>query len=213
MHAWFFAPPPAVHLHHQRDQQQHMPSSRVFKYKSDGHVRPVATPASAWSFAQHPDAELGALVGFLAALASNSLPLTIDPSQHIDPELVLGFNTHTGDEKVQAEVENIVDDTWMRNPVVIFSELHSTVASLGREAKSIISEYRLYPEPTVFEVDQRVDAAVLRPLVRRLTGAKHMPVVLVAGLRAARDDGSLATAIHKSAATIDGALVHRKKHH
>ncbi|KZV88351.1 hypothetical protein EXIGLDRAFT_595989, partial [Exidia glandulosa HHB12029] len=192
------------------------PASRAFRYPADS-ARPHSTStASAYSFAQHPEYELGALVGFLAALASNSLPNTINPGSHIDPELVLGFDTRAGDDKVQAEVDTIVADTWTRNPVVIFSEVF---APASREAKSIIADYHLYPEPTVFEVDQRVDAEVLRPLLQRLTDAQKLPVVLVNGeairsleeLRAARDDGSLAKRISSSGATIDGALLRKKK--
>jgi len=95
------------------------------------------------------------------------------------------------------------------------------VSPAAREAKSIIGEYRLFPQPTVLEVDERVDATVLRPLLRRLTGAEQLPVVLIGGkaytsieeLREARDDGSLALAITHSAATIDGALLRKKKKH
>ena len=127
MHAWLFAPAPAVQLHHQhsfpvvrRDQNAHLGS----KYRANSHQRVVAPPSgTAWSFAQHPEMELGAVVAFITLLASNSLPLTIDPSHHIDPELVLGFNTHAADTKVQREVEAIIEDTWTHNPVVIFSEV------------------------------------------------------------------------------------------
>ncbi|EJD52479.1 hypothetical protein AURDEDRAFT_55498 [Auricularia subglabra TFB-10046 SS5] len=233
LHAWLFAAPSAYHIaayharqhaHHARQGHDRRPSSRAFRYPSDS-PRPRrttdATSQSAYSFAQHPQYELGALVAFMAALASNSLPNTIDPAAHIVPELVLGFDTRAGDSKVQEEVETIVQDTWARNPVVIFSELRSTAAPASREVKTILETFRLYPEPTVFEVDQRVDADVLRPLLRRLTGAESLPAVLINGqplrslaeVRTARDDGRLRQMLDASGATVDGALNKKKKHY
>lgn len=134
LHAWLF---PSHHHNHHNEFRHHQynrnierrPASRAFRYPPDS-ARPHSTStASAYSFAQHPAYELGALVGFLAALASNSLPDTVNPHAFIDPELVLGFDTRAGDDKVQEEVETIVQDTWARNPVVIFSEVRTPTRS------------------------------------------------------------------------------------
>ena len=65
-----------------------------------------------------------------------------------------------------------------------------------------------------------VDAEVLRPLLKRLTGAESLPAVLINGqpirslgdLRAARDDGRLTQMLTESGATIDGALLKKKKY-
>ena len=140
LHAWLFASPPPHHLHHQynlqmKRQQQYMDSPRVH-HKPD---HPAATSVSAYTFADHPEMELGAVVNFLTLLSSNSLPVSIDPGQYIDPDLVLGFDTRADDDRVQIEVESIVEDTWLHNPVVIFSEVRlrpsqATLAAAPRRA-------------------------------------------------------------------------------
>lgn len=80
----------------------------------------VPDGAPAFAFTE-PAIEFGALVNFLAAFASNALPVTIDPAQPLDPDLVLGFNPRGAGAK--EEVRGHVQDAWMRNPVVVFSDV------------------------------------------------------------------------------------------
>ena len=65
--------------------------------------------------------ELAAITSFLASLSQNVLPPTVDPTQPIDPQLVLDFDTrgHRAHEEVQA----MVDDVWTRNPVFLYSKV------------------------------------------------------------------------------------------
>ncbi|KZV98331.1 hypothetical protein EXIGLDRAFT_596186, partial [Exidia glandulosa HHB12029] len=163
--------------------------------------------------------ELGALVGFLSVLASNSLPLTTNPHSYLDPDLVLEFDTRSGDEEnIVKKVEQAVADAWTNNPVVIFSELSSTAAPASREMKGMMEALALSPAPTVFEVDKRVDASVLRPMLQRLTHRSQLPIVLIAGipltledLRAEQVADTLKARVEKSGAVIDGANQRRRR--
>lgn len=68
-----------------------------------------------------PDQELAVLTSFLASLAENVIPSSVDPSRPIDPELVLDFNTR-GPHAVQ-ELEQLVADSWVHYPVVLYSKV------------------------------------------------------------------------------------------
>ena len=104
-----------------------------------------------------PDEELAALVAFIAALPSNALPNTIDPKAALDPDLVLDFDTRTL--KAAHEVHELVEDTWSRFPVVLFSKvcdprlsarhlLRSSATALFTHLSSDQSlPYRVSPKP------------------------------------------------------------------
>ncbi len=68
-----------------------------------------------------PEQELAVLTSFLASLAENVIPSSVDPSRPIDPELVLDFNTR-GPHAVQ-ELEQLVADSWVHYPVVLYSKV------------------------------------------------------------------------------------------
>jgi len=188
-------------VHHQ--EHSYHGTSRLFRY---------ADHQEWYSFAQLPDHELGVVVGFLASLASNSIPLSVDPTVPIDPQLVLPIDARSRNSRVLDEVRNIVSDTWSRNPVVVFSELHSTNAPHSREVKSLLADFYLHPAPTIFEVDQRVDYEVLRPLIRRLSGTHALPLVIIGGtpvgsIQELRDllvSGRLEEMVRSSGAIING---------
>jgi hypothetical protein len=120
--------------------------------------------------------ELAAVSSFLASLPQNVIPLSVDPSRPIDPQLVLDFDTRSP--RAVDGVQEIVDDVWTRNPVILFSKLHS---SRSREIKTLIADMNLRPPPTIFDVDQRADADVLTPLLFRLTSSADLPILLVGG--------------------------------
>jgi hypothetical protein len=65
--------------------------------------------------------ELAAITSFMAALPQNVIPLSVDPAQTIDPQLVLDFDTRSPG--ATEEVDEVVRDVWLRNPVVIFSKV------------------------------------------------------------------------------------------
>jgi len=123
-----------------------------------------------------PEQELGALTAFMAALPQNVIPTDIDPTQQIDPQLVLDFDTRNPE--AEKEINDIVLDVWLSNPVVLFAKFHSSVS---RELKAILNDMNLMPPPTIFDVDQRADANVLTPLLLRLTNSTELPVLLIGG--------------------------------
>lgn len=70
-----------------------------------------------------PSQELAAISSFLASLAQNVIPPTVDPLQPIDPQLVLDFDTRG--HRAQEELRAMVDDAWTRNPVFLYSKVRT----------------------------------------------------------------------------------------
>lgn len=68
-----------------------------------------------------PAQELAAISSFLASLPQNVIPLSVDPSVAIDPQLVLDFDTRSS--RALEEVQHMVDDVWLRNPVFLYSKV------------------------------------------------------------------------------------------
>ncbi|KAL1741804.1 hypothetical protein HDZ31DRAFT_44606 [Schizophyllum fasciatum] len=159
--------------------------------------------------------ELAAVSSFLASLKSNSIPHFVDPSQPIDPELVLEFDTRSP--RAQDELQVMVKDVWSQNPVFLYSKRASAAS---REVKAWLNELHLAPAPMIIDMDTRSDADVLAPLLMRLTGADALPILLVGGepvvrdmdeFRTLRDSGELKERISKAGAVAGGGL-RRKKH-
>jgi hypothetical protein len=65
--------------------------------------------------------ELAAISSFLASLPQNLIPPSVDPSVPIDPQLVLDFDTHSP--RAADEVQAMVDDVWLQNPVFLYSKV------------------------------------------------------------------------------------------
>jgi hypothetical protein len=153
-----------------------------------------------------PEQELGAVTAFMAALPQNVIPTDIDPTQPIDPQLVLDFDTRSP--RAEEEVDNVVTDVWLRNPVVVFSK---TVSPVSRELKSILDALKLKQSPTIFGVDQRADADVLIPLLFRLTDTSELPILLIGGkpvgsmdtIRELRASGQLKALATRAGAVLD----------
>lgn len=110
---------PDVHLH---GEVPSTPSSRLFRL-------PPKTP----SYVDRPkvnlDAtqELAAVAAFIAALPQNTIPRSIDPTEPIDPQLVLDFDTRSP--RATEEVNQIVEEVWSRYPVMVFTKVrHSSPA-------------------------------------------------------------------------------------
>ncbi|KAI0775790.1 hypothetical protein BD413DRAFT_470869 [Trametes elegans] len=155
--------------------------------------------------------ELAAVSSFIASLPQNMIPSTIDPSQPIDPQLVLDFDTRGA--RAAEELQAVVHDVWARNPVMLYSKVHSPLA---REIKQFLADLYLRPAPTIVEVDQRPDENVLVPLLYRLTSMQELPILLVGGrtignpkeIRYLVAKGELQRLVTEAGAVIDGA---RKK--
>ncbi|CAE6469781.1 unnamed protein product [Rhizoctonia solani] len=181
------------------------PLSRAFK-ETNRAVAPQRKIATAEPLYLTPAMELGALVAFLTdRAAGNALPSTIDPQQQIPADVMLDFDTRS--DFAQLEVDDLVQDTWMRNPIVIFSKVHSPQ---GRDLKKIFASYKLKPAPVIFEVDQREDASVLEPALYRLIGETSLPIVLLGGrsigspetITKLHESGDLERAMKTAGATI-----------
>ncbi|KAF9237577.1 hypothetical protein BU15DRAFT_88721 [Melanogaster broomeanus] len=177
---------------HQRSQDR----------KVHQHLQPVPISAPRPQISLSPSEELAALSAFLAALAHNVLPRTVDPNQSLDPQLVLDFDTRS--EKAKEELHRVVEEVWTRYPVILFSKLHSADS---REVRYMFSNLNLKPAPLVIQVDQREDADVLIPLLTRLTNVPSLPILLVGGQPVGsgmQDAKSLMTEIRR---LYDGGLL------
>ncbi|KAJ7782399.1 hypothetical protein DFH07DRAFT_322467 [Mycena maculata] len=174
------------------------------KHKSYAGRKPITlTPAQ----------ELAAVSSFLASLPQNVIPLSVDPSLPIDPELVLDFDTRSP--HAMEEVERVVDDVWSQNPVMLYSKLYSPAS---REIKSILMDMNLRPPPLIIDVDARDDVDVLTPMLTRLTASPDLPILLIGGqpmgsiaqIRDLLASGDLKSLIKSSGAVIGGGK--RRKH-
>ncbi|KAJ7665720.1 hypothetical protein B0H17DRAFT_1162615 [Mycena rosella] len=160
-----------------------------------------------------PAQELAAVSSFLASLPQNVIPLSVDPTRPIDPELVLDFDTHS--RHAMEEVERVVDDVWSRNPVMLYGKLYSPAT---REIKSILTDMNLRPPPLFIDVDTRDDAEVLTPMLSRLTTSSELPILLIAGepigslaqIRTMLAAGDLQRIVQSAGAVINGGK--RRKH-
>jgi hypothetical protein len=85
--------------------------------------------------------ELAAVTSFLASLPQNIIPSSVNPSQPIDPQLVLDFDTRSP--RAADEVERVVADVWAQNPVILFSQVPSVVSFEDGNGIEIISSTEL----------------------------------------------------------------------
>ncbi|KAI0949015.1 hypothetical protein AcW1_008732 [Taiwanofungus camphoratus] len=158
--------------------------------------------------------ELAAVSSFLASLPQNVIPSSVDPSQPIDPQLVLDFDTRSP--HAPEEVETVVRDVWARNPVMLYSKFYSPIS---RELKQILADMYLRPSPTIIEVDQRPDESVLAPLLFRLTSTSELPILLIGGrtvgsiqeIRYLKEKGELQRMISNAGAEINAARRKKQK--
>jgi hypothetical protein len=123
----------------------------------------------------------------------------VDPSQPIDPQLILDFDTRT--DGAEAELKRLVVATWENNPVVMYTKVFTLSASslpekrvidtislcgkpsaVTRELRSLIDSFNLRPAPIVIDINERVDVDTLEPVLRRLTGSSSFPILLVHGV-------------------------------
>lgn len=91
--------------------------------------RPAHLALSRPDVSLSPEQELGALTAFMAALPQNVIPSNIDPSKPIDPQLVLDFDTRSP--QAENEIDNLVIDVWLSNPVVLFAKVRDASDFLG----------------------------------------------------------------------------------
>lgn len=178
------------------------------------HKKPVVAAADLSArpqIALNATQELAAVSSFIASLPQNMIPATVDPSLPIDPQLILDFDTRGP--HAEEELQAVMQDVWTRNPVMLYSKVHSPVS---REVKQVLANLYLRPAPTIVEVDTRPDEHVLTQLLYRLTSTSELPILLVGGRTIAEpkeikwlaSTGDLQNAITEAGAIVDGA---RKK--
>jgi len=171
------------------------------------HGKPLSSNANRTKVELDHAQELAAVSSFLASLPQNVIPLSVDPWQPIDPQLVLDFDTESP--RAAEEVQAMVDDVWTRNPVFLYSKLYSPVS---RELKTILTNMYLRPAPTIIDVDTRDDFEVLPPLLSRLTSTPELPILLIGGksvgsieeIRSLHETGELQQMITASGAVLNG---------
>lgn len=98
-------------VNHDKNRHAHGGAAKKHKKLSTG--RPSITLT--------PEQELAAVSSFIVSLPQNVIPLSVDPSASIDPELVLDFDTRGP--RAMEEVERVVDDVWSRNPVLLYGKV------------------------------------------------------------------------------------------
>nr|VWO99963.1 N/A [Ganoderma boninense] len=178
------------------------------------HKKPVVAAADLSARPQitlNATQELAAVSSFIASLPQNMIPATVDPSLPLDPQLILDFDTRGP--HAEEELQAVMQDVWTRNPVMLYSKVHSPVS---REIKQVLKNLYLRPAPTIVDVDTRPDEQVLTQLLYRLTSASELPILLVGGRTIAEpkeikwlaETGDLQKAITKAGAVVDGS---RKK--
>lgn len=88
-----------------------------------------ATSDTASNVQLTPGQELAAVTSFLASLPQNIIPSNVDPTQPIDPQLVLDFDTRSP--QAATEIAQLEHDAWVRYPVVLYSKVCGTILVLG----------------------------------------------------------------------------------
>ena len=81
--------------------------------------------------------ELAAVSAFLASLPQNVIPSSVDPAKPIDPQLVLDFDTRSP--HAVEEVDALVNETWARFPVVLYSKVRLSRSS---DISSVLTDRR-----------------------------------------------------------------------
>jgi hypothetical protein len=84
-------------------------------------AKPLAKPHSAPQIQLSNAQELAAISSFLSSLPQNQIPSFVDPTQPIDPELILDFDTRSP--RALQEVQVLVEDVWSKNPVFLYSKV------------------------------------------------------------------------------------------
>jgi hypothetical protein len=92
-------------------------------------------------------------------------------------------------------------------------------SAVTRALRVVIDSFNLRPTPIVIDVNERLDADTLEPVLRRLTGSPSFPILVVDGvlvdvstadrLKELSESGTLKKLVTESGAIIDGGK--RKK--
>lgn len=103
------------------EEQKQLPHSRLFRLPADYQWKLKPSTAERPQVQLNESQELAAVSSFLASLPQNVIPPFVDPSRPIDPQLVLDFDTRSP--RAADGVQEIVEDVWTRNPVILFSKV------------------------------------------------------------------------------------------
>lgn len=118
-------------------------SEEAFRLAALRHKQPTTTsnPANARpQISLNQTQELAAVSSFIASLPQNVIPSTIDPSQPLDPQLVLDFDTRGP--HAEEELKAVMDDVWARNPVMLYSKVRCAASGPIRHVCILVPRYR-----------------------------------------------------------------------
>jgi hypothetical protein len=156
-----------------------------------------------------PEAELAALSSFIISLPDqNILPPSVDPSQSIDPQLILDFDARA--DGAEAELKRLVAATWETYPVVMYTK----PSAVTRALHALVDSFDLRPTPVVIDINERLDVDTLEPVLQRLTGSSSFPILLVDGIlvdvstadrvQELTESGALKNLVREAGAVING---------
>ncbi|GMK56987.1 hypothetical protein CspeluHIS016_0308270 [Cutaneotrichosporon spelunceum] len=176
--------------------------------------RPPPPPSSANALVfKTPRDELLGLIGFITAATGNSLPHSIDPSETIDMEVLVGFDP--AGPGAANDLELLKDDVITQYPLVLFGRMRDP---WNQELVRSLEEWSIVPAPLIVETDQRPDSAVFEPVLERLLGTNEVQLVLAGvSLGTAQDvlgleAGELRTILEKTELVKVSPAKKKKKH-
>jgi glutaredoxin len=200
-------------------QQMKSPFQAAMKTIAHSHDRPWRPThkdvlASRPQITLTPEQELAALSSFIISLPDqNILPPSVDPSQPIDPQLIIDFDTRA--DGAEAELKRLVAATWENYPVVMYTK----PSAVTRELRALIDAFNLRPTPIIIDINERPDIDALEPVLQRLTGSSSFPILLVDGspinvstsdrVQELSESGTLQILVTEAGAIINGGK--RKK--
>ncbi|BEI81133.1 hypothetical protein CcaverHIS002_0202930 [Cutaneotrichosporon cavernicola] len=139
--------------------------------------RPPPPPPSADALVfETPRDELLALIAFITAATGNSLPPSVDPSETIDMDVLVGFDPAAPG--AANDLEFLKDEVIAQHPLVLFGRMRDP---WHQELVRALEEWVIVPTPLVVEVDERGDTATFEPVLERLLGTNE-PQLVLAGI-------------------------------
>ncbi|KLT38632.1 hypothetical protein CC85DRAFT_289348 [Cutaneotrichosporon oleaginosum] len=137
------------------------------------HRPPPPVPSANALVFESPRDELLALIGFVTAATGNSLPASVDPSETIDMDVLVGFDPAAPD--AANDLEFLKDEVIAQYPLVLFGRMRDP---WHQELVRALDQWTIVPAPLIVEVDERGDMATFEPVLERLLGSAEPQLVL-----------------------------------
>ncbi|KAH9935775.1 glutaredoxin [Fomitopsis serialis] len=117
---------------------------------------------------QHPDRTLNEKEGGIEVEGRGLVK--VDPEQAVD----LDVYAPDGHRKWDAHLKVLKNE----HPVVVFSK---TFCPYSQRAKALLQKYELDPPPHIVELNTRSDGQIIQNILKRLTGRRTVPNILIHG--------------------------------